>query len=54
MYFFQGQKYTCFGKNILHSQSASLGHSATGHSGLGTTDNSTIAAFSLNPILAIV
>ena len=31
-YFFQGQKYTSFGKNILHRQSASLGHSATGHS----------------------
>ena len=34
LYFFQGQKYTSFGKNILHRQSASLGHSATGHSGL--------------------
>ena len=33
LYFFQGQKYTSFGKNILHRQSASLGHSATGHSG---------------------
>ena len=32
LYFFQGQKYTSFGKNILHRQSASLGHSATGHS----------------------
>ena len=32
LYFFQGQKYTFFGKNILHRQSASLGHSATGHS----------------------
>ena len=32
LYFFQGQKYTSFGKNILHKQSASLGHSATGHS----------------------
>ena len=34
LYFFQGEKYTSFGKNILHRQSASLGHSATGHSGL--------------------
>ena len=33
LYFFQGQKYTSFGKNILHRESASLGHSATGHSG---------------------
>ena len=33
LYFFQGEKYTSFGKNILHRQSASLGHSATGHSG---------------------
>jgi len=33
LYFFQGQKYTSFGKNILHRQSASVGHSATGHSG---------------------
>ena len=32
LYFFQGQKNTSFGKNILHRQSASLGHSATGHS----------------------
>ena len=32
LYFFQGEKYTSFGKNILHRQSASLGHSATGHS----------------------
>ena len=36
LYFFQGQKYTSFGKNILHRQSASLGHSATGHSGHDT------------------
>ena len=35
LYFFQSQKYTSFGKNILHRQSASLGHSATGHSGKG-------------------
>ena len=32
LYFFQGEKYTSFGKNILHRQNASLGHSATGHS----------------------
>ena len=32
LYFFQDEKYTSFGKNILHRQSASLGHSATGHS----------------------
>ena len=31
LYFFQGQKYTSFGKNILLRQSASLGHSSTGH-----------------------
>ena len=31
LYFFQGQKYTSFGKNILLRQSTSLGHSATGH-----------------------
>ena len=31
LYFFQGQKYTSFGKNILLRQSTSLGHSSTGH-----------------------
>ena len=33
LYFFQGQKYTSFGKNILLRQSTSLGHSSTGHPG---------------------
>ena len=33
LYFFQGQKYTSFGKNILLRQSTSLGHSSTGHTG---------------------
>ena len=31
LYFFQGRRYTSFGKNILLRQSTSLGHSATGH-----------------------
>ena len=31
LYFFQGQKYTSFGKNLLLRQSTSLGHSSTGH-----------------------
>ena len=31
LYFFQGQKYTSFDKNILLRQSTSLGHSSTGH-----------------------
>ena len=30
LYFFQGQKYTSFGKNILLRQSTSLGRSSTG------------------------
>ena len=33
LYFFQGQKYTSFGKNILLRQSTSFGHSSTGHPG---------------------
>ena len=36
LYFFQGQKYTSFGKNILLRQSTSLGHSSTGHPVLNT------------------
>ena len=39
LYFFQGQKYTSFGKNILLRQSTSLGHSSTGHPGVLTTDH---------------
>ena len=35
LYFFQGQKYTSFGKNILLRQSTSLGHSSTGHPASG-------------------
>ena len=37
LYFFQGQKYTSFGKNILLRQSTSLGHSSTGHPGWMTS-----------------
>ena len=33
LYFFRGQKYTSFGKNILLRQSTSLGLSSTGHPG---------------------
>ena len=45
LYFFQGEKYTSFFKNILHRQGASLGHSATGHSALfdGRIQNITVA-----------
>ena len=49
LYFFQGQKYTSFGKNKLHRQSASLGHSATGHSELGQFDDRLVLPYPVPP-----